>query len=102
MSLIFDTSDNPITSFSISLESAEVKTFTIKIDCKTSNFLSSEVVGDLTVEAKLHTDSGWTNIETTPLDLSAYNATRPSFDVRLTAGTVSSPVKRIFNLTVGP
>lgn len=100
MSLIFDAADNPISSFAMTIESEEVKTFTIRIDCKASNFFKSEVVGDLTVEAKLSTDGSWTNIETTPIDLTPYAATRQSFNVRLTAGTVTSPVRRMFNLIV--
>ena len=101
MSLIYDTADNPISSFAMSMDSNEVKTFTVKIDCKTSNYLRGSSVADLTVEAKRSADASWINIETTPINLTPYAATRQSFDVRLTASTVATAIRRTFNLTVG-
>lgn len=102
MSVIYDTANNPISANALSLDSAEVKQLDIRIDCKAPNFLRCEAVADLLVEAKLSTDTTWTNLETTPIALAPYDSTRRTFNVRLTAASVLVFTKRKFLITVRP
>lgn len=98
--MIFDTADNPISSFSMSIESAAVQTLTLRIECRTSYFLSCETVADLAVEGRKAGDVTWINLETTPIDLSAYNGTRQNFEIRLTAASVAAIQRRDFSIRV--
>ena len=98
---IFDTANNPISSFSLSLNSAEVKTLTIRVECRTGRFLRCETVADIAVEARKVGDTTWINLETTPIDLSPFDATRQNFEIRLTAVSVIVLTRRNFKLTVG-
>lgn len=102
MSFIFDLDDNPISSFAMAIDSAGVATLQIRVECRTGYKLRCETVADLAVEAKRHVDSSYINLETTPIDLSAYDGSRQNFDVRLTASTVSVLTRENFKITVAP
>ncbi len=99
--MIYDLDDNPVQSFPFSIESGEVKLFTLKIECRTNYFLRVSEVSDLTIEARKSGDTVWINLESSGIDLSPYNATRVRFEIRMTAATVSSRQSRNFKLTVG-
>lgn len=86
----------------VSLTSTLAKTFTIEIDCFDGQFLSGEAVADAAIEARHGTGGAYTNIETTPIDLSAYAGSLETFQVRMTAGTITSHLTRAFRLRVGP
>lgn len=96
---IRDTNGDPIEMFSTSIQASSVQTYTVKIDCETDYELVADAVSDLTVEAKRTADVSWINIETTPIDLSAWNGTLQEFQVRVTAAN-SPGVERAFSVRV--
>jgi len=54
-------------------------------------FLSaSGVPSALTVFARFQGDTAWTNIGTTPLDLSIYDGQRKTIELKFTAGSVAA------------
>ena len=98
--MIYDIDSNPLPSYLMNLDAGSVYVFTIRINCRTGVYLRSESVSDLLVEGKKSTDSVWVNLETTPIDLSAYSDTFQNYDIRLTAGAVSDPVTKNFKIYV--
>ena len=97
---IYDTDGHVIYSSALSLFSGNEATVTVQIDCVTGYSLYGEAVADIAVEARHGTSGGWTNIETTPLDLSAFDGSRETYQVRLTAATITAFTSRAFTLTV--
>lgn len=89
-------------SFSIVLYSGQTVTYTKQIQCYTGHTLSCEVVADLVVEARHGTSGAWTDIETTPIDLSTWNGSLETFQFRVTAGTVLQHFVRSFRFRIGP
>ena len=61
----------------------------VEIRCLDGYELSCDVVGDLTVEAKHDLDVGYTNIETTPIDVSSLAGADETFQLRFTPGSVA-------------
>lgn len=61
----------------------------VEIRCFDGYELSCEVVGNLTVEAKHDLDVSYTNIETTPIDLSPFAGSDETFQLRFTPGAVN-------------
>lgn len=59
-------------------------------------------VADAAIEFRQGASGGWTNIETTPFDLSPFAGTRSMFQIRQTAGAITSPLSRAWQLRVGP
>ena len=55
-----------------------------KVESRTGYFLSCEAVADLTVEARKQGGVSWTNIETTPIDLSADDGNLIVYEFRFT------------------
>lgn len=103
--MIYSTANNRLISANFALRSAAVELLTIKIDCLTGYSLSlvSGADADLTIEAK---NSGvaaavYTNIGTTPIDLSVWNGTRQTFIVRLTPQTAAAASRKIVSFRVG-
>jgi len=86
--MIYDLSDNPITSFRFALVSAGVATLSVKIDCKTDYRLTCDVTANITVEGRKSGDVSWVNLESSFIDLSPYNGTRQTFEIRLTGASV--------------
>jgi hypothetical protein len=97
---IYDLDDEVIYSSAFALRSGETATATIQIDCVTGWRLSGEVVAGVTIEARHGSAGGWTDIETTPIDLSTWNGSRETFEIRFTAGTITSFSRKSFTLTV--
>lgn len=98
--MIFDIEDNPLSAFPLSIYSGETKTATVRVECRIGYFLRSEDVSGLTVSARRVGDPAWTNIETTPIDLSAHAGTRQNFEIRLVADAVVIVERRNFKITV--
>ena len=96
---IRDTNGDPIEMFSTSIQASSVQTYTVKIDCETDYELVADAVSDLTVEAKRTADASWVNIETTPIDLSAWDGTQQEFQIRVSAAN-SPGVERVFSVRV--
>lgn len=97
--MIYDTNENPLTSAHLAMFLAGSLTPRIRIECRANYFLRSESAAHLSVEARRVGDADWTDIETTPVDLTVWNATRQNFDIRLTSvgGMTGTDV---FDLTV--
>lgn len=88
---------------SLSLESTQNRVYTVTIDCFDGHELSlGTAVTDLTVEAKHSAAGSYTDIETTAIDLSTWAGTTQTFNIRLTAGTITSHLIRSFRIRVGP
>jgi len=98
--MIYDLDDNPINSFALSIPSGDDPVLQIKIDCVTGYEFFSDAVSLLAVEARHQGDVSWTNIETTPIDLTSLNGLREIFEVRLTADVVAAIQRRAFSLRV--
>lgn len=92
--------ENPVGSFTFSMEAGGTATLTVQIDCRTDYQLRSDGVSFLTVEARKVGDVSWVNIETGEIDLSAFDATRQAFEIRLTAAAVSEVTRRSFSIHV--
>lgn len=98
--MIFDQDGNPISSFSTLIESGDVQTYNLRVECRAGYSFYAEVVSDLTLEAKRTLDSSWVDIETTPIDLSPWDGTTQNFQFRVTAGTVTELFRKAFSLRV--
>lgn len=95
--LIFDTSGNPLTAISLYFEPDEVKTLPIVVLCLGGYKLFSDVVANMTVEARFAGVGSYINLETSQIDLTAYDGLYKDIDLRLTAGTAAH---RVWNLKV--
>jgi hypothetical protein len=98
--MIYDTDGNRILSTALDVRSGEDEIITLKIDCLTGWQLSGEAVADVAVEAR-HQGDAYVNIETTPISLTPWNGTLQTFEIRLTAGTITTALTRSFTLSVG-
>lgn len=76
--------------------------FQVRDNCQDGLRLYSEVVGDLTVEGRVAGVGSFVDLESSYVDLTPYAGLRKTFDIRITAGTVSAPTRRKFRLRVGP
>lgn len=98
--MIYDLDNNPLSSFSMSIASGDDAVLQLQLDCLSGYEFFSLSVSNIAVEARKQGDVSWTNIETTPIDLSPYNGLREIFEVRLTADVVSAINRRSFALKV--
>lgn len=94
------TTDTNISSYQISIPSNTSVILTRNIRCESGYQLTSETVSDLTVEARHGSSGSWTNLESSALDLSTWNGSTESFQIRLTAATVASRTLKNFNLII--
>lgn len=90
-------------SYTRTIDEGEELVFTIPVECSDDLFLRVDPspVADLTVEAYRVVGSGpetYTDLETTPIDLSPWDGTTQEFQIRITAGSVSSVTRRQFDL----
>ncbi len=85
-----------------SIASGQQKVLPIQVPCQTGFFLRGDVVAGLTVEARKQGDVSWINIETTPIDLSADDGDTVTYELRLTAGTITVRSRIQLPVTVGP
>lgn len=98
--MIYDLDQNPLSAAALSIRSGEQKIISVLIDAENDNLLRSETVAELLVEAKHNDQLSWTNLETDGLDLSAWSGSRATFQIRLTAGTITEIEERVFTLSV--
>ena len=91
---------NLVDRIALGLASAASRTYTLEIDCVAGQFLSGESVSDIAVEARHGTGGGWTNIETTPIDMSTWAGSLETFQVRITADTITGDTTRMFTINV--
>lgn len=98
--MFYDKDDNPINNFSFSVNSADEQIMTLQIDCASGKSLRSQTVSDLAVSARHGTSGSWTDLETTGLDLGAWNGSRETFQIRFVAAPVSSVNTKNFSLYV--
>lgn len=96
-----DTNSVPLSSLSMAFESGTDTQFSIKVDCRAGYYLSaSDVPAELTVFARFQGDTVWTNIGSSPLNLTPYDAQRKTIEVKFTAGSVSAVARRQLKLSV--
>lgn len=88
--MFWDLDDREIMQFRFPIESGATKTMQLKTDCESGKTLLCSSVPNLLVEGK-HTSSGtWINLETTGIDLTTWDGTIETFDIRFTADNLSS------------
>ena len=77
-------------------------TDTIELDCTDGHTFSLEsgAVTGCVVEFRHEDDVSWTNIETTPYDLSAFAGTRETFEIRYDPSAATAP--QALKFRVGP
>lgn len=97
---IYDTDDNVIYSSAFALRAGESTTATIQIDCESGWSLYGQSVADMTIEVSHDTDEDWTDLVTTPRDLSTWDGSKETFKLRFTAGSVATVTPHAFTLTV--
>lgn len=100
--MFYDLNDNPIASFSGSIEAAAIQIYEMKIECRAGRFLAGQVVDDLILEARVFGDIAWVDLETTRIDLTPFANTRQRFQIRLTAGAVAAITRLNFSLRIEP
>jgi hypothetical protein len=100
--MFYDLDDNPIASFSGSIDASATQIYAMKIDCRANRFLACGPVADLTVEARWHGDVSWVDIETGRIDLSPFANTRRRLELRVTASSPSSILRRNIPLRIEP
>lgn len=71
-----------------------------EIDCFDGQTLSCDSVANLTIEAKHDLSGAYTNIETTPIDLSSFAGNRETFQLRFTPSSTNGAFA--FRFRVGP
>lgn len=84
----YDTNGKKIPGAAISLSPSDTKTASVQIGCNTGYYLSGHAVADVIVEAKHSAAGGWTNIETTPIDLSTWNRSIETFQIRASQDSI--------------
>ena len=97
---IYDTDGHVIYSVPVSLFPGQQKAATIQIDCVDGYSLYGAAVADVAVEARHGTSGSWTNIETTPIDLTPWDGSRETFQVRFTNESSTAQDSRSMALTV--
>ena len=100
--MIYDHDLKPLLSVTASIQSNEEKVFDIYIDCKAGYYLRASVTADLQVLGKHDGHGGFTNIETTGIDLTPFDGDQELFKIKVVAGTITTFDKRAFRLIVSP
>jgi hypothetical protein len=101
--MIYDHDDRPLLSTTLSIASEEDLQFKIYIDCRAGFSLRATTVADITVLARPQGVSGaFTNIETTPLDLTPYAGTKKEISIKIEADAFTEYARRSFFLEVAP
>ena len=105
--MIYDTDDNVTESTAMSANPGDEKEFQQKIDCVDGLFLSGSLsnpdVGDpleATLYAKAEIGDGWTNILTTPIDLSSFEPQRKLFYFKLAIDVGAPDAVGLVNIIV--
>ena len=92
---------NELPSIPRTINSGEALIFEVPIACLAGYSLISDVVADLTVEAR-HKETPnlpWEDIELGEVDLTVFDGTTESFQIRVTAGAVTEITHREFDVS---
>lgn len=96
--MIFDADNNPIAGFNLPLGPGDVYSFQIRVDCRSHRTLMADTVADLAVEGRVAGIGSYINLESVGIDLAPYAGNRKTFDIKITAGVVTSLVQRQFKI----
>lgn len=102
MSLIKDPDGNPLPSQSFSVYSEQTITFDVLIECRAGYELSGEAVGNVAVTGRADGIGGWTNLETSVIDLTPYAGTDHQFFIQVIAEEITARTTEQFRLQVAP
>jgi hypothetical protein len=97
--MFYDTDDNRILSASVAVEEGEIVTGSFKVECNTGYQLSGAAVADVLCEVK-HSAGAYVAIETTPIDLGAWDGSTETFNFRFTAAASAINKRRTLPLTI--
>ena len=97
---IKDTDGNIISGAAFVVRSTENEIGTFEIDCAAGWSLYGTVTSEMVVEARHGSSGGWTDIETTPIDLTPWDGSTETFQFRVTAPTVTVASTIAYTLTV--
>lgn len=100
--MFYDLNDNPIASFSGSIEEGSADIYEMKVDCSADRFLACDPVADVVLEARAYGDVSWIDLETQRIDLTPYANTRKRFEFRVTAGSVVTIQRKTIQFRVEP
>ena len=106
---MYDLDDNPLANGSLSVESAGSAVIKIKIDCRAGYILRvAAPSAHLTIEGRFtknlpnQAGSDWTDLEQGAIDLSSWNGSRETFEIRLTGESVEARTLETVVLSVEP
>lgn len=97
---MYDLEDNPLANGSVSVESGATVELSVKIDCRTNYALRLKNTSTLIVEGKHLGAPTWTNLGTSEIDLSDWNGSRETFNIRISGADVETRTLRILILEV--
>lgn len=100
--MIYDTDGLPVYSAAIALSPNTEETAEIDVRCTEGYRLAGTSVSGLTVTAKHEDAGGWTDIETTPIDLSPWAGSTERFLIKFAVGSIASYDRVSFTLTAEP
>ena len=98
--MIYNTAGVQILSSTFAVRNLTDESLTIRIDCETGYSLSSQATADAAVEVRRVGDVPWVNLETTPISLTPWDGTQQDFEIRVTAGTITSFMRRYIPIRV--
>ena len=98
--MIYDLDDRRILSATVAVEQGQVITGSFKVDCNTGYELRGSAVADCVCEVK-HSAGAYVAIETTPIDLGAWDGSIETFTFRITAASSATDKLRHLPLEVG-
>ncbi len=99
--MIYDLDNNPLSSSFLDIKSNQLQEISVRIDCAAPEVLRCDDIPELTVTGKHIDQTDWTDLETTGLDLSEWNGSRETFQIRLQAGEILTVDLVDFSISVG-
>ncbi len=102
MSLIFNPDGDPVSALHFEPYGNTNFTIVLTIRCRAGYELTSTAVTNVAVEGRVTGGGGFTNLETTPIDLTPYDGTDQDFDIKITSEAVTAARLRDFTLSVAP
>lgn len=99
--MILDTDENPITSTALTVAPGGNRTFSLLIDCRDGYELGAAAVNpDVTVSGKAEPGDAFSNLETSPIDLTGYAPARKTFYFKIEAAALADPAAEIITINV--
>ena len=93
--------EDPHVPGNIVLRENDEQTVLVDFECRENYFLRCDPVADVLVEARLEGVGAFVNLETTPIDTTAFAATVQRFEIRFTTGALPAHVRREINIYLG-